>query len=159
MKMLRLATTGGMLLLASTAFADQIREGRWAYTMTMNMPDMPELKNMPKIDPSQLPPGLKLPQFTAEGMQMSFEQCVTKEDLVPRNQDDCKVTKMDRQGNTVKWAAVCNTPRGKMNSSGVATYTGDTMTSTAEISGTDERGKPINMTQKISGRYLGACTK
>ncbi|MGH6644823.1 MAG: DUF3617 domain-containing protein [Solimonas sp.] len=158
MKMIILLATAGLLGAAQAASAAGIHEGRWAYTMTMDMPGMPA---MPKVDASKLPPGMNLPQRTANGISMNFEHCVTNADLVPKNdaQDRCKVTRMDRQGDTVNWASICDSPQGKMEATGTATYSGDTMTSTTHMTGTDARGKPIDMTQKISGRYVGACTK
>lgn len=156
MNVLRFAAGAAALLVAAQAPAAGVHEGRWQYTMTMDMPGMPA---MPKVDPSKLPPGMKLPQMDGHGMTMSFEHCVKDSDLVPRQErDECKTTKMDRKGNTVTWAAVCDSPQGKMNAEGSATYDGDTMTSTTHMTGTDRRGRPIDVTQKIKGRYLGPCT-
>jgi hypothetical protein len=161
MKALRIAAIGGLLMFGTTARGSEIHEGRWTYTMTMDMPNMPAMPDLSKIDPAKLPPGLKMPQRTANGMQMNFDRCITNADLVPQKDGDghCKITKMDRQGSTVNWASICDSPHGKMNATGVATYSGETMTSTTHMTGTDDRGKPIDITQKITGQYAGACAK
>lgn len=158
MKTIVPALAGLLLTVTFGAQAEGIREGRWTYTMTMEMPNMPA---MPKVDASKLPPGMALPQMGAGGMTMNFEQCVTRADLVPRNEqsgEHCKITRMDRRGNTVEWTSVCDSPHGKMNATGTATYSGGTMTSTTHVTGKDRSGAPIEMTQKIDGRYLGPCT-
>ena len=155
---IRTALIAALLAATSTtAMAADIKEGRWGYTMTMDMPDMPA---MPKIDPSKLPPGMNLPQFGAQGMTMHFERCVTERDAVPSDNQgatQCTTTKMDRHGSTVDWESTCRTPHGTMHATGTATYSGETMHSTTHMTGTDSRGKPIDMTQTIDGRYLGAC--
>ena len=161
MRIHKTAAGAALALLSSGALAGQIHEGRWTYSMTLDMPNMPAMPDMSKIDASKLPPGVKLPQRSANGgMQMSFDRCVTNADLVPqKDQQQCKITKMDRQGDTVNWASVCDTPHGKMNATGTATYSGETMTATTKMTGTDAHGKPIDMTQKIEGHYAGACTQ
>ncbi|WP_084197564.1 DUF3617 domain-containing protein [Solimonas soli] len=151
-------TAAALALACGAAFGAGIKEGRWTYTTTMNMPDMPA---MPKIDASKLPPGMKLPQAGAGGMQMSFERCISNADLLPRDeqtQERCKITKMERHGDTVDWASVCETPRGPMNATGTAVYSGDRMTSTTHITGSARQGRPIDVTQTIAGRYVGPCS-
>jgi hypothetical protein len=139
--------------------AEPIKEGRWQYTMQMEMPNMPKVEMPANV---QLPPGMKLPQMGPKGMTMNYERCVTKDDLVPRNdkgRDNCTVTKKTQRGNSVDWAVSCDTPHGKMQGAGTATYSGDTMNSKMHLTGTDDRGQPIDVTQNVSGRYLGACTQ
>lgn len=156
----------GILLLASAATAtaaDKPREGLWRYTMNMDMGNM-AMPNMPQVDLSKLPPELraKIPKFSGKQMSMNFEQCLTEQDMVPQQKNDhehCTITKMDRHGNTVDWSSTCDTPRGKMNAASTATYSGDTMTATTQMTGTSDDGKPINMKQNITGQYIGACPK
>lgn len=152
-------TSLALLIFANAAAAvDTVKEGQWQYTMQMQMPDMPKVQMPPN---AQLPPGLKLPQMGPAGMTMTFERCVTEADLVPRSEHDdrCKITQMERRGNTVQWSASCDTPNGKMNGEGTATYTRETMNSKMRMTGNDRNGKPIDMTQNITGRYIGSCPK
>lgn len=142
--------------------ADKVREGKWEYMSEMKMPGMPEMPaNMPKMpDGMQLPPGMTMPQFGPRGITSTFQRCITNEDLVPKDdkgKEQCTVTKMDRKGNTVNWAASCQTPQGPAKSEGTATYTGDAMEATMRVTGNAE-GRPFEMTQNMKGRYLGPCT-
>lgn len=155
MKVLFAALACGMVATPLFA-ADTIKEGRWQYTMQMDMPGMPKVEMPANV---QLPPGMKMPQMGPKGMTMNYERCVTKDDLVPRDdkgREHCTVTKQTRRGNTVEWAASCDTPDGKMQGEGTATYTGEAMKSTMHMTGTSH-GRPIDMTQNVTGRYLGPC--
>lgn len=152
-----------LALGASAAAADKPHEGLWRYTMKMDMGNM-AMPDMPQADLSKLPPEIraKMPQFSGKQMSMNFEHCLTEEDMVPQQQngrDHCTITKMDRQGNTVNWASTCDTPDGKMTATGTATYRGDNMTASTHMTGTGHGGKPIDMTQDITGQYVGACPK
>src|SRR3546814_19697465 len=73
--------------------------------------------------------------------------------------DVCSSDLMDHHGNRVDWSSSCDTPHGKMNATGTATYSGNTMTATTHMTGTSDDGKPNDMTQNITGKYVGACQK
>lgn len=149
-------TTWVLLLavLAPAASAEDIKMGKWEYTNTMQMPGMPA---MPQLPPGvQLPPGLKM---DGGGMSHTFQHCVTAEELVPKDQKDCTVTKNERKGNTVNWAATCNTPRGKAEAEGTATYHADAMDGSMHMKGMTDKGQPFEMTQTMKGKYLGPCDK
>lgn len=153
-----LAALACAVVVTPVLAAEPVKEGRWQYTMQMDVPGMPKVEMPANV---QLPPGMKLPQMGPKGMTVNYEHCITKDDLVPRNdkgQENCTITKKSQRGNTVDWAASCDTPHGKMKGEGTATYTADTMTSKTHLTGTDNRGQPIDITQNVSGRYLGACT-
>ena len=152
------------LAASAAALAGEPREGKWDYSSTMKMDGGPQMpKDMPALPPGvKLPPGMQMPQFGPKGMTMNFSRCVTKDDLVPKNdsgREKCTVTKMDRKGNTVTWAATCDTPQGKAEGEGTATYTETTMTSTMTTHINDKEMGKIAMTQDITGRYVGACGK
>lgn len=156
---------GAMLLAtALTAVAaDKPKEGLWRYTMKMDMGNM-AMPGMSQADLAKIPPEIraKMPQFNGKQMSMNYTHCLTEQDMVPQQKDGrehCTVTKMDHHGNTVDWASSCDTPHGKMTATGTATYSGDTMTATTHMTGTGDDGKPINMTQNITGQYAGACNK
>ncbi|WP_169577410.1 DUF3617 domain-containing protein [Sinimarinibacterium sp. CAU 1509] len=159
----------GLALLAvatTTAAADGPRVGQWEYTQEMTIPGsaLPEGMQMPKLPEGvQLPPGMSMPQMGQHGMTqtMSFQHCVTSEDIVPMNSDDaskCKMTKMKRSGNNFEWAAECQTPDGVATSEGSGTYTDDRMDATI-TSKMNMHGKPMEMKQTLHGRYLGPCPK
>lgn len=113
------------------------KPGKWQTKMEMDMPGMP----------------MKMPAVTTE-------VCVTEADLadpqksVPKGdpKSDCKVSAYKVSGNTVTWAMEC--PSQKMKGTGEATYTGDSYTSAMKM----EMGEQ-KMTMKVSGKWLGTCTK
>lgn len=169
--------------LGSTALAaDSIREGKWEFITQMQMggmPKMPELppqsgpctpssnngqmKGMPKM--SELPPGIKLPpgvnmSRNGNGIQMTVTKCVTKEDVVPasrQGQNNCKVTRMEKNGNRVNWSVYCKENDTEMTGDGIATYTGDTMDSKIVMTTRDKEGHSMKHTSTIKGKYLGPC--
>lgn len=137
--------------------ADSIREGKWEFTTEM------EVAGMPKMP--ELPPGVKLP----EGMTMSTKgntmrttvtKCITNQDLVPADEQakNCKVTKMDRRGNTVNWSVVCTEKDMRMTGDGTATYSGNAMQSKMVMT-SQGGGYSTRQEMKTTGRYLGPCTK
>ncbi|HSW13788.1 MAG TPA: DUF3617 family protein [Solimonas sp.] len=149
------------LVVSGVAFAaDGPKVGKWEYNSTMKMdggPQMPQMQLPPGV---QLPPGMQMPQMGPQGMSMKFTRCITKDDMVPKNdqgKEKCTVTKMDQKGNTVNWAVSCDTPQGKAQGEGTATYTGDSMTSVMTTTINDKDMGKIKMTQNMTGRYLGAC--
>ena len=96
-------------------------------------------------------------QVTIEGAQgtHTVEKCVTQDESdhpqAPKmKDDDCKVDSMKVDGNTVTWKVTCPT-RG-MVAEGKTTYTGDTFAGETHMK-MGER----EMTQKSSGKFLGAC--
>jgi len=133
-----------------------VKEGQWEFTSTMKIPGM----TMPQMPQGmQMPPGMKMPAMGPNGMTHTFQTCVTNDKPVPKNDsahEDCKVTRMDRSGDTVTWSATCTTPQGTMQGDGSATYSGDTMQSSMTMNGTTEHG-PMTVQQTTTGRYLGAC--
>ena len=151
------------LLCLPTLASAEIKYGLWSFDTTMSMPDMPKMPaNMPQLPPGvKLPPGMNMPKMTDGGMQMTFQHCVTKDNVVPKNnkdKEDCKIDKMTRSGDTVSATMVCKTPHGEMKGAFSGSYSGNTMKSTTDISGTSH-GHPINMHQETTGKYLGACPK
>jgi hypothetical protein len=96
-------------------------------------------------------------QVTVETPQgnHSIERCVTKEEAdnpqPPKmKNDDCKIENYKVDGNVVTWKVTC--PATGMTLEGKNTYTGDTFTGETHMK-MGER----EMTQKSSGKYLGAC--
>ena len=161
-KQMIIAATLGLLPTLALA-AEEIREGRWQYTSTMQVEGMPQMQNMPKMpEGMQLPPGVKMPSMGPKGMTSTFESCVTKDNPVPRDAErerQCKTTKMERHGNKVNWAATCDLRNGDTaESEGEGVYTNDSSQMTIKTRATHQ-GRPINSTMQITGKYLGPCDK
>ena len=129
-----------LLICTTMAFAE-IKEGLWEYKTTMEMPGMP----------------VKMPATTTQ-------TCISKSDLVPKPSSpggqgqECKIKEQNVSGNTVTYAMECKGKDGTtMEISGKMTYTGDAMegTSTMKMSGPAS----MEMSSKITGKYLGPCSK
>ena len=134
-----------LALLASFACATmawaEMKEGLWEIKTTMEMPGMP----------------VKMPATTTR-------TCVSKDDMVPKpsapkgQEQECKVKEQKITGDTITYAMEC-TGKGGMTTeiSGVMTYKGDAMegTSTMKVKGPT----PMEMSTKVSGKYIGPCAK
>jgi hypothetical protein len=151
---------GASVVLAQAPGPDTIKPGKWEYTVTTRMP------NMPKLPPGiQLPPNVQI-QTGAGGMTIKNTSCVTSADPTaelrkphgPRGADgQCKVEKMENKGNTVSWLTTCTTPNSTVHSEGTARYTGETMEADLK-NRTSGQGAPANeVTSHVVGRYLGPC--
>lgn len=146
-----------LLALSAPLFAQAgPKEGKWEYTTEMDVPGMPQMPKLP--DNVKLPAGVQMPKMGPNGMLSTFTQCVSKGDWIPREQkgaEQCKVTRQEQSGNTMKWETVCTTPQGQVTGQGVATYQDTSMQATMKMSATGREG--FAMTTRIKGRYLGAC--
>lgn len=153
----------GMLVVVMTvAFpagaADGIRPGKWEYTVTTQMPNLP-----------QLPPGVQPPsggQSAAGGMTATHTRCVTSTDPAaeltkPQGpaaaHSSCNIERIDRRGATVSWATSCTTPDGVSRSEGTARYTGDRVDADSRTRTTPRNGGAMEVANHIVGRYLGPC--
>ncbi len=114
-----------------------MKEGLWEITMTMEIPGMQ--------------------------MQMSpqtYTHCLTKKDMVPQKEEpvqECKMIKHNVKGDTVTWVIECKTPEGTAVSNGDITYRGDTFDGIVEVSMPRGSGGDMEMTQKMSGKWIGQC--
>lgn len=151
----------GLMALCSSAGVagaeEPFKEGKWEFTTEMQMAGMPQMP--------ELPAGMKLPEgmaMSSKGntMRTTLTKCVTKQDMVPADEQDknCKVTRMERRGNTVNWSVVCTQKDGKMTGDGTATYSGNTMRSKMVMT-TQGGGYSGKQEVNTTGRYLGPCTK
>jgi|SRR5579884_1578953 len=152
-----------LLVVAPAQAADAIRPGKWEYTVTTQMPNMP-----------QLPPGVQLPpnvhiQQGPGGMAVTHTSCVTAADPTAElsrphgpnaAQSQCKVERMDRNGGTVSWVTTCTTPDATVHSEGTARYSGDRMDASFRSRTTPRRGgQPMEASNTVTGRYLGPCDR
>jgi hypothetical protein len=109
-------------------------------------------------DTPAAPVGFSPPQGgQGQSLGSSFTSCIDPARTIPTDpQVPCQVEGMRRNGSSVSWVSTCSVPQGTFRSQGVAQYRGDTMqgTLTTEV--------PIlggQVTQRLSGRYLGPCTR
>lgn len=120
----------------SFAFSDSginMKEGEWEITTKMEMTGIP----------------MQMPPYT-------HKQCLTKEDLVPKNtqrNDECKIKSVKTSGGTVSWVIECNSPNGTSSGSGKITYSGTTLKGTVKMT----MGGNAQMTSHISGKRIGPC--
>jgi Protein of unknown function (DUF3617) len=147
---------------ASTAHAQEsIKPGKWEYTVTLQMPNMPQLP--PGV---QLPPNVQMPSG-AGGMTATHTSCVNASDPTaelrrPQGppgspEAQCKVERMERSGGIIIWASTCTSPEATVHSEGRAKYSDDRMEADFNTRTTHANGPPIQAAQHVVGRYLGAC--
>lgn len=123
--------------LAVTTFAadseSHMKPGNWSITIQMDMPGM------------AMPP-------------MTFTRCITQEESehpqppADKNAGDCKVSDSKLEGNTLTWKMNCE--KQGMTGDGKITFSPESYTGEGHIKAGD-----VDMTQKFSGQYLGACEK
>lgn len=117
----------------------EIKYGLWDITTKM------EIKGMP----NQMPP-------------ISVRQCTTKNDPVPKSDtkgSECKTKDHKVSGDTVTYTIECTGKDSFVLTSGKMIHKGNTFdgTSTTNIK---TKGQPeMQMTNKMSGKYIGPCTK
>jgi hypothetical protein len=121
----------------SVSAEPNMQDGMWEITMKTEMPGMP----------MEIPP-------------MKFSQCLTKKDLVPQKKEpneDCKMTDMKVDGNTVSWAVKCRMKDGTMDGSGKVTYKGSGFDGVMKaVMNSKDTGR-MEVTQRMSGRRIGDC--
>ena len=126
-----------LLTVSSISFAGSkpnMREGLWEITSKTEMAGMP-----------------------VEMLPVTFTQCLTEKDLVPQNSQpdqQCKITDVKVNGNTVSWAIQCETQGNEMKGAGKITYNGDSFEGTITISMPQAN---VNMISHMSGRRIGDC--
>lgn len=110
-----------------------MKEGLWEITTKMQMQGM----NMPPV---------------------KHTQCITKNDLVPQGSgqpgQECQITDVKVNGNTVKWTMKCTGQGGNVKGTGEITYSGDTFKGTMTISIPQAN---MEMTNHLSGKRIGNC--
>jgi len=128
------------------AFKGKMKAGMYEYKMDMDMGQMPGM-----------PPGMGRQSRT-------FEHCVTPEDIsrgemnkndrMPKN---CEMKDFRMSGNTATYKMVC-TGEHAMSAENKITFHGEGYTMDMKMA-MDQGGRPMNMTQHITARYVGACNR
>ena len=120
------------LFLSNIAEAQNMKEGLWQITMTMEMPGIP----------MQRPP-------------QSYTHCLTKKDMVPQKEEpnqECRMVKRDIEGDTVTWVMKCQTEEGITVLNGKVTYNRKSFEGVIKMKQSD-----MEMTQNLKGKWIGEC--
>lgn len=137
-KNLAMVLCGAMLGGTGLAMADtDIRTGLWETTVSTTIEGMPFAP----------PP-------------MTFNQCLTKEDLVPNTEppdQNCDPVKYDISGNTASWSMRCQSEGVTTTGEGRIRYSGDTYQGEMNMSMSGGPMGEMKMKQTLSGRRLGPC--
>jgi hypothetical protein len=113
--------------------ASPMKAGKWQITMETEMPGMP----------AKVPP-------------VTMTQCVSKEEAAnpqPPKTDknsDCTITDYKLDGNVVTWAIECK--KEEMTGTGKLVFSADAYEGVTNLKIGD-----MDMTQKFTGKFLGAC--
>ena len=126
------------LVCLNSALAE-IKDGLWEITTKV------EIKGMP----GKMPPS-------------TVRHCLKKNDPVPKAKDkstDCKMKDQKISGDTVTYAMECTSKDSVVLTSGTMTYKGNTFAG-ASTTNIKSKGQPeMQMNNKMSGKYIGPCTK
>jgi hypothetical protein len=127
--------------LATAPFAAaqkvNMQDGLWEVSVKMEMPGMP----------------------AGAGAQ-THRKCYTPADVqdasrtMPKD-DNCQVSDLKAQGDTVSWSVRCKPPQ-EMTGTGTMTYKGTSYAGRMNFS-MKEGGQTMNMQQTISGKRIGPC--
>ncbi len=139
--------------MMSASAAETIKPGRWEFTSQMQMPGGAQLPAG-----TSLPPGLQ--GRPGGGMSATHTSCIDPDKAVPTDpRPECRVDRMQRNGATIAWSSSCTTAQGTVRSDGVARYAGNSMDATLTTHVPGQGGAMMDMRQRITGRYLGPCTR
>lgn len=130
--------TTGLTQQGKAAATMNMHEGEWETTMEMKMEGMPVA----------IPP-------------VKTTQCITKENMVPRQKEEnknCRIKTQQVVGNKVTWTVECVERGTTSEMQGEITYNGDSYKGNITIKAKDESGKIMVSTGVMSGRRIGECT-
>jgi hypothetical protein len=155
----RLAAAAMLLALFQTgtaisaSAAETIKPGRWEFTSQMQMPGGAQMPSG-----TSLPPGVQ--GRPGGGMSATHSSCINPDQAVPTDpRPECRVERMQRNGATITWSASCTTGQGTVRSDGVAHYAGNAMEAALTTHVPGQGGAVMDTKQRITGRYLGPCTR
>ncbi|MCX5806547.1 MAG: DUF3617 family protein [Proteobacteria bacterium] len=137
-----IAVVALLTLVWVTAGSAEIKEGLWEITTKT------EIKGMP----GQMP-------------ATTTKQCITKNDVVPKPEkqeksQECKIKDQKVSGDTVTYAMECKDRSGTIvEISGKTTYKGNTFDGTTNTTMKSKEEGTMQMTSKMSGKYIGLCPK
>ncbi len=85
-------------------------------------------------------------------------QCITADDMVPMSKNanqECQVTDIVSNGNTLSWKISCGGQGGGMKGTGSVTYNGNSMNGVMNMTITG--GGNMQIKNTMTGRRLGEC--
>jgi len=124
-----------------------VKPGRWEFTARLETPPSGAAPIAASATPGQPVPG---------GLQTTYTTCVESDNAVPADLGpQCRLERHARRGSQISWSMSCTNTgvRGE----GRAQYRGDTMTATVVSHLPGHNGATTDLTQHITGRYLGPC--
>jgi len=133
-KIFRLVSVAFFIFSGLAIAGPNVKEGLWEMTVKMELPSISMM----------LPPVVKT-------------ECLSKDKLIPKtgkveNCQECKISNVDIQGNTVKWHEECDSPEGKVIVDGEIVYNGDSYSGVIKI----KQGN-MDIINRISGKRIGPC--
>jgi uncharacterized protein DUF3617 len=138
--------------LSAPAAADPggVKPGQWEFTTRLDG------LATPRPQAGAQPPQ---PAQPLSGGGATYLSCIQSDRPVPFQFDgaQCKLDSRERQGPRITWSMICTNPQGAVRSDGVAQYRGDTMEGTLINHFPAANGAITDLTQRITGRYLGPC--
>lgn len=138
------------LFRPTTYGSGEVKPGQWEFTARL------------RTSAESPPEGIQSPQGTeapGEG-DPTFILCIDPDKAVPDPLGaQCQLDSRARKGPRITWSMTCRNSDGAVRSDGVAQYHGDTMDATLINHFPDASGRVRDLTQRITGRYLGSCTQ
>jgi hypothetical protein len=151
-----------------------LRPGQWEYSVTMQMPGMPQASQIPQIPPEQLaklPPeqrakveaAMKQAANMAGGKPIVSKNCVKKEDLANFNpgamSKSCKITRTSSTPTRFEAKVDCDDPNMKSSGTVVVEALSPESMKFSLVSKGTSNGQPANMSVNGTGKWLAdACT-
>ena len=126
-------------LLWTAGAQAEIKEGLWEITTKV------EMKGVPMQMPTTM-----------------VKQCITKDKAVPKSASEdyeCKTKDYKVSGDTVTYSVECWGKGGLMITEGKTTYKGNTFNGTSTTKIKAKGQQEMQMSNKISGKYIGPCKK
>ena len=159
------------LAVSSGVHAQNIKPGLWEITHSMKSSSgqMESAQAQMKAQMANMSPEQKKQMqdmMAKHGMQMgaggpggmSVKTCMTREMIerneVPTGKSDCKTTKQEKRGNTMKFTVTC--PNPPSTSEGEITYTSAEAYTMKMVVTTQREGKSETMNMDGSGKWLSA---
>jgi len=146
-----------------------VKPGQWEFTTRLEAfvaqqppePQSPQRTSPQATSPQRPSPQRPSPQASQalSASHTTYLSCIQSDRPVPFQFDraQCKLDSRDRQGPRISWSMTCTNSQGEVRSDGMAQYHGDTMEGTLINHFPGANGKVTDLTQRITGRYLGAC--
>jgi hypothetical protein len=126
-----------LFYVAGATAAPNLKDGMWEITGKMEMPGMP----------------MAIPPTT-------HTQCLSSKDVVPQKLEknqDCKITSLKTEGDSVSWSMQCRNKEAAMDSTGKVTYKSDSMNGSMTMNIKESAQGAMQVTYRMSGRRIGDC--